>query len=535
LSDSAVLSGGATPTGTITFTLTGPGGFSFTQTDTVNGNGTYTASDTLPTSGMVAGTYTWSASYSGDTNNSSTSDQGGTAEQTVVSPASPSLLTTASPGSVTVGTSGATLSDSAVLSGGFFETGSITFTLTGPGGFSFTQTDTVNGNGTYTASDALTAGAAAGTYTWSATYNGDDNNLTAQDQGGTAEQTIVTVILHPSLVTTASSALTLGTTAPTLSDSAVLSGGGNPTGTITFTLTGPGGFSFTQTDTVNGNGTYTASDMLPTTGTVAGTYTWSAHYSGNGTNTSADDQGGTGEQTVVSPAHPNLRTSASPGSVTLGTSGATLSDSAVLSGGFFETGSITFTLTGPGGFSFTQTDTVNGNGTYTASDALTAGAATGTYTWSATYSGNDNNLTAVDQGGAAEQTVVTPPQVLSGALTPGFWKNHPNAWPVTSLTIGGMSFSETQLLTLLTTSRTGDAVLILAYQLIAAELNIAAHNVVPSTMTLTVIMDANNLLSSNHINILPGQHNPVSPSSTLGAKMVNFASYLNDFNNRLIT
>jgi hypothetical protein len=79
-----------------------------------------------------------------------------------------------------------------VLSGGFFETGTITFTLTGPGGFSFTQTDTVSGSGTYTASDMLTAGAAAGTYTWSAVYSGDGNNLTAQDQGGTAEQTVVT-------------------------------------------------------------------------------------------------------------------------------------------------------------------------------------------------------------------------------------------------------------------------------------------------------------------------------------------------------
>src|SRR5205814_6964692 len=110
------------------------------------------------------------------------------------------------------------------------------------------------------------------TYTWSATYNGDGNNLTAQDQGGTAEQTIVSPA-SPSIVTTASSAVTLGTTAPTLSDSAVLSGGFFETGTITFTLTGPGGFSYTQTDTVNGNGTYTAGDTLGTTGLVAGTYT----------------------------------------------------------------------------------------------------------------------------------------------------------------------------------------------------------------------------------------------------------------------
>jgi hypothetical protein len=416
LSDSAVLSGGFFETGSITFTLTGPGGFSFTQTDTVNGDGTYTAGTALGTSGQVAGTYTWSATYSGDGNNTSAQDQGGTAEQTVVSPASPGMVTTASPGNITLGTSGASLSDSAVLSGGFFETGSVTFTLTGPGGFSFTQTDTVNGNGTYTAGDILTAGAAVGTYIWSAVYNGDGNNLTAQDQGDAAEQTIVSSSTQVSLVTTASPAVTLATTAPTLSDSAVLSGGVSPTGTMTFTLTGPGGFSYTQTDTVNGDGTYTAGDTLATAGTVAGTYTWSANYSGDTNNNSASDQGGTGEQTVVSAASPNLVTTAS-GAVTIGSTGATLSDSAVLSGGFFETGSITFTLTGPGGFSFTQTDTVNGDGTYTAGDMLTAGGATGTYTWSAAYSGDSNNLTAQDQGGTAEQTVVSAATSLSLVTT----------------------------------------------------------------------------------------------------------------------
>ena len=172
---------------------------------------------------------------------------------------------------------------------------------------------------------------------------------------------------NPTIVTTASPAITLGTTAPTLSDSAVLSGGYYETGNLVFTLTGPDGFSYTQTDTVSGNGTYTASDALPTTGTVAGTYTWTVSYVGDGNNNGADDQGGTAEQTVVSPASPTIVTTASP-AITLGTTAPTLSDSAVLAGGYYETGNIVFTLTGPGGFSYTQTDTVSGNGTYTASD-----------------------------------------------------------------------------------------------------------------------------------------------------------------------
>src|SRR5262249_30817270 len=269
---SAFLSGGQSPTGTITFTLTGPGNFTFNQIDPVNGNNTYMAGVTLPTMGTVAGTYTWTTSYSGDANNNATNDQAGIAEQTVVSSASPTLVTSASSAvTLPAGPPGAaTLSDSAFLFFGYYPTGSIVFTLTGPGGFSFAQTETVTGNGTYTASTTLpTAGPVAGTYAWTARYSGDANNGVANDQGGVAEQTVVSPA-SPTLVTLASSRppLRRGTGPLTLTDTATLSGGYFPTGSIVFTLKGLGNFLFTQTDTVSGNGTYTASAELPTAGPV---------------------------------------------------------------------------------------------------------------------------------------------------------------------------------------------------------------------------------------------------------------------------
>src|SRR5262249_28398428 len=136
-----------------------------------------------------------------------------------------------------------------------------------------------------------------------------------------------------SLVTIASPNVTLATGPPgtvTLSDSAFLSGGANPTGSIVFTLTGPRGFSYTQTDTVTGNGTYTASTTLPTTGTLAPTYTWTAPNSGDATNTPHDALPISTEQTEVTTASPSLVTIASP-NVTLPTGPpgtVTLSDSA---------------------------------------------------------------------------------------------------------------------------------------------------------------------------------------------------------------
>src|SRR5262249_32639987 len=155
------------------------------------------------------------------------------------------------------------------------------------------------------------------------------NNTTVFMTGTATVEVIYVFVNNPSFVTAASSAVALGTAAPTLTDSAALSGGSSPTGAITFVLTGPDGFSYTQPDTVNGNGSYTAGDTPPASGMVVGTYTWSAHYSGDAVNSSSSDQGGTAEQTVVSTANPNVVTTASPGSVTLGTSGSTLNDSAV--------------------------------------------------------------------------------------------------------------------------------------------------------------------------------------------------------------
>lgn len=88
----------------------------------------------------------------------------------------------------------------------------------------------------------------------------------------------------PSITTTASPAVTLG---GAVRDTATLSSGTNPTGSITFTLYGPNDASctgtavFTSTVPVNGNGTYTSTDFVPA---AAGTYRWTASYSGDGGN-----------------------------------------------------------------------------------------------------------------------------------------------------------------------------------------------------------------------------------------------------------
>ena len=140
--------------------------------------------------------------------------------------------------------------------------------------------------------------------------------------------------------------MTLGTSSVTLNDTAVLSGGYHETGTITFTLYLGSTLVDTETVAVSGNGSYTTPTgyTLPTTGTVTGTYQWDSSYSGDTNNNSASENNDTAEQVTVSPASPAIATTPSVTSVTLGTSSVTLNDTAVLSGGYHETGTITFTL-----------------------------------------------------------------------------------------------------------------------------------------------------------------------------------------------
>ena len=103
LTDTATLFGGFAPTGDITFDLFQGSTEVHTETVAVNGSGAYTTPTgfTLPTTGAVAGAYQWIAVYSGDDNNITVSESNPAEEQVTVNPASPTVVTTASPTPVT--------------------------------------------------------------------------------------------------------------------------------------------------------------------------------------------------------------------------------------------------------------------------------------------------------------------------------------------------------------------------------------------------------------------------------------------------
>jgi len=114
-------------------------------------------------------------------------------------------------------------------------------------------------------------------------------------------------------------------------------------------------------------------------------------------------------------------------------------------------------------------------------------------------------------------------------LSQGFWKTHPDAWPVTSLTLGSQTYTQAELLALFDISPRGDASLILAQQLIAAKLNLA-NGALPTPISPT-ITDADHLLSG-FAGKLPYN---VQPPSTTGRAMVNDANVLDSYNNGALT
>jgi hypothetical protein len=305
LTDTADLRGGNNPTGTITFKLVFNGNTVDTETVPVNGNGSYITPTgyTLPTTGGVTGTYQWNATYSGDANNPSVSDNGSTDEQVLIIGASPLIATTPNPPSVVLGAGPVTLFDTAVLSAGYNPTGTITFTLKLNGNVVDTETATVNGNGAYTTPTGYalpTTGTVTGTYQWDATYGGDSNNNSVSETGNASEQVLIPHASSLIATTPDPTSVNLGTTPVVLKDTATLSSTYHPTGTITFKLSFNGTVLDTETATVNGSGSYTTpTGYTLAPGAADGIYQWDASYSGDGNNAAVSEIGSATEQVAV--------------------------------------------------------------------------------------------------------------------------------------------------------------------------------------------------------------------------------------------
>ncbi len=359
----------------------------------VNGEGGYTSGEFTP---AVAGTYRWSAHYTGDSENPP-ADSICSAVSTVAK-ASPGISGEASSGTVNT-----PIHDEVTVTGGSSPSGEVVFRVFAPADASCvtplkTESVALQG-GEASSGDFLPQ--QAGEFRWTAEYTGDQNNAAASLPCGSANQSSTVDKDSPGLSGVAGSA---GVGTP-ITDTATLSGGFAPTGQLVFRAYGPGDAScaaapaYEATVAVSGNGAYSPPGFAP----VAGTYRWVVGYTGDGNNDPASLPCGSANQTsTVGKASPSLSGLASSAAV-----GSLITDSATLSGGVGAGGQLVFRAYGPGDAdcsdtaAYEATVAVNGNGTYSPPGFAPP---RGTYRWTVEYSGDANNEPADLSCGAANQT-----------------------------------------------------------------------------------------------------------------------------------
>ncbi len=108
--------------------------------------------------------------------------------------------------------------------------------------------------------------------------------------------------------------------------------------------------------------------------------------------------------------------------------------------------------------------------------------------------------------------------------TIGYWKNHTGYWPVTSLTLGSVSYTASQLLSIFNQPVAGNGLISLAHQLIGAKLNIA--NGANPTGIASTIAAADALIGGR---VVP----PVASGNLAPRTTSALTQALDDFNNGL--
>ncbi len=299
--DSATLAGASADAGgSITFRLFNQAGCPsssqvFTSQVPVSGNGTYDSANFTPTS---VGTYYWTASYSGDANNSpSAAACGDAGESTVVKKARPSMTTQLSDSSITVGGSA---HDATILNGATADAGgTVTYSVYSDNACTQNRRDagtkTVT-NSSVPDSDTLRF-LSTGTFYWQAAYSGDDNNEAAKSD---CTSEALTVSKARADLTTAQQLF------PQDSATVTATAGGQPTGTVTFQLYGPGDTTCTAAPvyssipvTLSNGRASTSNGTYSVDAAHSGDYRWKVSYSGDSTHDEAVSECGTEHATIT--------------------------------------------------------------------------------------------------------------------------------------------------------------------------------------------------------------------------------------------
>jgi hypothetical protein len=518
----SIVTGGGTGTRTVTGDATtnlAPGTYNYTVTD-ANGC-TAQASATInaaPAAVTITATPT-QILCAGGTGSVSIVTGGGTGTRTVTGDATTNLA----PGTynyTVTDANGCTAQASATINAA---PAAVTITATptqitctnGTGSVSIV---TGGGTGTRTVTGDATTNLAPGTY-----------NYTVTDANGCTASTSATINAAPNAVTITATPTQILCAGGTGSVS-IVTGGGTGTRTVTGDATtnlAPGTYNYTVTD-ANGCTASTSATInaAPAAVTISATPTQILCAGGTGS-VSIATGGGTGTRTVTGDATTNLAPGTYNYTVT-DANGCTASTSATINA---APNAVVLTAT------VTQPTCFNANG----SVVLSATGGTGAYTYGGDATSNlapgTYNYTVHDANGCtatASATLIAATNCITNeGCTPGYWKNHTEAWtgysPSQTLESvfdvpNNLNMDDITLLAALDGdggSGVKGAAEILLRAAVAALLN-STHSVVdyPRT-TAAIIADVNTALASNNRNIMLQLAKELDDDNNLGCPLNN--------------
>ncbi len=393
------------PSGSLTWNISGATTACTTTTGPVND--THTATYTCQIATPIAGTYTATATYNGDTNYSSLSAT--TPISLVVAKAAPTIAVTSAPASPVFG---GTITYTATVSGIVGATapaGSIAWTVTGAATSCLSHTGPIAGiSANQTLFTCTVAASPAGSYSASAAYSGDSNYTSL---AATAPIAVVISQVTPTAVLTGTGGGSLNSTLTFTTTVTGTTGASAPTGTMTWTVSGSAGITAcTTTPAATTSGAVTTYTCTITASNY-GSYIVSSRYNGDTNYIATSSNSVTlGISTLVPTI--SLSASSSP------TLGGTTTFTAIVTGstGYKPAGTMSWTVTGPTGLSTvctTATPTVTPSNPLIAtaySCSFTTSLA-GTYIATANFSG-DSNYNSVNSS-AVNVVVATATPTLS--------------------------------------------------------------------------------------------------------------------------
>ncbi len=368
------------PTGTVGWTITGPGGLSVCPASAGPFGSGNTATFTCTIANALPGLYTAVAAYSGDSNYTGATS---TMDSATVGSATPTNVVT---DNVTGLVTGGTLIFTSTITGTTYTpTGSVVWTITGPGALSACP----SAAGPFSSGNQITftctiTNALPGLYTAQSAFTSGDNNYTGATSKtdsatvGTATPTNEVTDNVTGLVTGGTLIFTATVTGTTYT----------PTGSVGWTITGPGALSAcpAAAGPISSGNQITFTCTI--TGAAAGLYTAQAAFSSADSNytgaTSLVDSA-----TVGAATPPNVVTDNVAGLVT----GGTVVFTATVTGNTITpTGSVGWTITGPGGLNFCPTPAgPTASGASITFTCTITGAAAGPYTAQAVFTSGDAN------------------------------------------------------------------------------------------------------------------------------------------------